>query len=121
MLIIQIGNKDILPAVVIQIGDHSLARFAKTAVRSPPGPLVAGEGGDRLLAEGARRLRGSTDRAIIGLFGGNLLEIGQFLYRIDRFLMLLAGERPLLATGAFAGAGLRPLVDEVDWRGDAAD
>ena len=34
----------------------------------------------------------STDRAIIGLFGGNLLEIGQFLYRIDNFLMLLAGE-----------------------------
>ena len=26
-----------------------------------------------------------------GLFGGNLLEIGQFLYRNDNFLMLLAG------------------------------
>jgi uroporphyrinogen decarboxylase len=30
---------------------------------------------------------------VIGLFGGNLLEIGQFLYRIDNFLMLLAGNR----------------------------
>ena len=33
-----------------------------------------------------------TDRAIVGLFGGNLLEIGQFLYRNDNFLMLLAGK-----------------------------
>jgi uroporphyrinogen decarboxylase len=61
------------------------------AVKSPPGPLVSGDQGDLLLAEGARRLRERTDRAIIGLFGGNLLEIGQFLYRIDNFLMLLAG------------------------------
>ena len=38
------------------------------------------------------RLRAQTDRAIIGLFGGNLLEIGQFLYRNDNFLMLLAGD-----------------------------
>lgn len=61
------------------------------AVPSPPGPLVAGPDGDRVLAEGARRLRENTDRAIVGLFGGNLLEIGQWLYRIDNFLMLLAG------------------------------
>lgn len=61
------------------------------AVQSPPGPLVAGEKGLQRLAEGARRLRARTDRAILGLFGGNLLETGQFVYRIDRFLMLLAG------------------------------
>lgn len=66
------------------------------AVQSPPGPLVAGEQGSRVLAEGARRLRGRTDRAIVGLFGGNLLEMGQFLYRNDQFLMLLA-ERPARA------------------------
>jgi uroporphyrinogen decarboxylase len=60
-------------------------------IHSPPGPIAAGEGGERRLAEGARTLRARTDRAIIGLFGGNLLEIGQFLYRIDQFLMLLAG------------------------------
>lgn len=62
------------------------------AMASPPGPLVTGDGGDRVFVEGARRLRESTDRAILGLFGGNLLEIGQFLYRIDNFLMLLAGD-----------------------------
>jgi uroporphyrinogen decarboxylase len=59
---------------------------------SPPGPLVAGAQGPKLLAEGARRLRQQTDRAILGLFGGNLLELGQFLYRNDNFFMLLAGE-----------------------------
>lgn len=61
------------------------------AIASPPGPLAAGPDGHRRLAEGARQLRARTDRAIIGLFGGNLLELGQFLYRIDQFLMLLAG------------------------------
>lgn len=61
-----------------------------SAVASPPGPLVSGPGGDQRLVEGARKLRASTDRAILGLFGGNLLELGQFLYRIDNFLMMLA-------------------------------
>ncbi len=63
-----------------------------TAVASPPGPLAAGPEGSEVLREGASRLRRQTDRAIIGLFGGNLLEMGQFFYRNDNFLMLLAGE-----------------------------
>jgi len=63
-----------------------------TAIASPPGPLVDGADGQLLLREGARRLRRETDRAIIGLFGGNLLESGQFFYRNDNFFMLLAGE-----------------------------
>jgi uroporphyrinogen decarboxylase len=62
------------------------------AVQSPPGPLVAGEDGERIMVQRARRLRQRTDRAIVGLFGGNLLEMGQFLYRNDGFLMLLAGD-----------------------------
>lgn len=62
------------------------------AVKSPPGPLVAGEGGFERLAEGASQLRQKTDRAILGLFGGNLLETGQFLYRNDTFFMVLAGK-----------------------------
>ncbi len=63
-----------------------------TAIASPPGPIVAGTEGEKRFTEGARKLRQQTDRAIIGLFGGNLLEFGQFLYRNDGFLMLLAGE-----------------------------
>jgi uroporphyrinogen decarboxylase len=58
-----------------------------TAVASPPGPVDK-----QTLSEGARQLRTKTDRAIIGLFGGNLFEIGQFLYRNDQFMMMLAGE-----------------------------
>lgn len=60
-------------------------------VASPPGPLGNGPDGERVLAEEAKKLRDKTDRAVIGLFGGNLLETGQWLYRMDQFLMLLAG------------------------------
>ncbi|MBZ5564007.1 MAG: methyltransferase [Acidobacteriia bacterium] len=54
----------------------------------PPGPWVDAA----RLREGAERLRQSTDRAILGGFGGNLLETGQFLYRNDNFYVLLAAE-----------------------------
>jgi len=55
---------------------------------APPQPAATVEE----LAEGARKLRARTDRAIVGLFGGNLLEIGQMLFKMDQFLMMLAGE-----------------------------
>lgn len=58
-----------------------------TAIASPPGPIDSKE-----LSEGAKRLRAVTDRAIIGLFGGNLFEVGHFLYRNDQFMMMLAAE-----------------------------
>jgi uroporphyrinogen decarboxylase len=63
-------------------------------IPTPPGPLVDGPDGDRLLVEGARQLREGTDRAILGVLGCNLFEWGQFLYRNDNFLALLA-EEPL--------------------------
>jgi uroporphyrinogen decarboxylase len=59
--------------------------WTSSSAAAPPGPRGAG-------AEGARRLYSSTDRAVIGLFGGNLLEAGQFMYRNDNFFMLLAAE-----------------------------
>ncbi len=62
------------------------------AVAAPPGPLIAGPYGSRAHTEAARRLRESTDRAILALFGGNLLETGQMLFRNDNFLMMLAAE-----------------------------
>jgi uroporphyrinogen decarboxylase len=58
------------------------------AVAGPPGPWV----NHAQLREGGKRLRQKTDMAIVGLFGGNLLEAGQFLYRNDNFFMLLAAE-----------------------------
>jgi uroporphyrinogen decarboxylase len=63
-----------------------------SAVASPPGPIVSGSDGPQLLSEGARQLRQQTQRAIIGLFGGNLLELGQWFYRNDNFFILLASE-----------------------------
>lgn len=63
-----------------------------TAVAAPPGPLVEGPDGWEKLAAGAKALRASTDKAIIGLFGGNLLELGQFMFRNDNFFLLLAAE-----------------------------
>jgi uroporphyrinogen decarboxylase len=60
-----------------------------TSVAGFPGPAAADPA---VLRAGAVKLRASTDRAIIGLFGGNLLEMGQFYYRMDDFLVMLAGE-----------------------------
>jgi uroporphyrinogen decarboxylase len=58
-----------------------------TGIASPPGPVTPNQ-----LTAGAKQLREKTDRAIIGLFGGNLFETGHFLYRNDNFMMLLAAE-----------------------------
>ena len=71
---------------------EAMAENMWSGVDVPPGPLAAGPDGDKVLAEGARRLRESTDRAIIGLFGGSLMDFGQILYRNDKFFMLLASE-----------------------------
>ncbi len=70
---------------------EALSECMWASIASPPGPLISGPEGEKVFIEGAKRLREQTDRAIIGLFGGNLLETGQFLYRNDNFLMLLAG------------------------------
>jgi len=58
-----------------------------TAIASPPGPVDT-----KALHDGAKQLRAKTDKAIIGLFGGNLFEIGQFCHRNDLFMMMLAAE-----------------------------
>ncbi|MEK6755523.1 MAG: uroporphyrinogen decarboxylase family protein, partial [Bacteroidota bacterium] len=70
--------------------EEAMGESMWTAIASPPGPLVEGAGGDERFREGARRLRANTKPAVLGLFGGNLLEMGQFLYRNDGFLLLLA-------------------------------
>jgi uroporphyrinogen decarboxylase len=65
-------------------------------VVAPPGPVTWNEEGTRFLAEGARRLREKTDRAIVGLFGGPIFEGGQQLFRMDNYYILLA-TNPALA------------------------
>jgi len=61
-----------------------------TGVPTPGAHLPLDDAGLAALADGARRLRASTDRAIIGLFGGNFFEVPQFLYRMDNYLADLA-------------------------------
>lgn len=67
-----------------------------SAVSCPPGPILSGRDRGGFLARGGEKLRKKTDRAVLGLFGGSLMETGQFLYRNDRFLSLLA-EDPMRA------------------------
>jgi uroporphyrinogen decarboxylase len=69
--------------------DDAMRECLWTAAASPPGPLAPDAA---TLSAGARRLRNRTSRAILALFGGNLLEMGQFLYRMDRFMEMLAAE-----------------------------
>ncbi len=44
------------------------------------------------LREGAKRLRNSTERAVLFLFGGNLLEIATFLCSVETFMILMASD-----------------------------
>jgi len=57
-----------------------------TGIPTPGGHIPLTADGLSELSAGAKRLRESTDRAILGIFGGNLFEVPQFLYRIDNYL-----------------------------------
>lgn len=63
-----------------------------TATPHPGAHFSLDGDGVEQLAEGARRLRESTDRAIIGLFGGNLFEVPQWLYRNENYFCNLASD-----------------------------
>ena len=72
--------------------EDAMQKVMWAALGSPPAPIGFDETGLARLSAGAKALREATDRAILGLFGGNLNEWGQFLFRMDNFLMLLALE-----------------------------
>ena len=63
--------------------DHSLW----TANPTPGGHIPLTQEGCRKLADGAKKLRESTDRAILGIFGGNLFEVPQFLYGMEKYFL----------------------------------
>jgi uroporphyrinogen decarboxylase len=77
-------------------GGHDRAALSEVldecSIPGVPGPSTDGPRGEPLLVQGARRLRERTQRAIVGIFGGNLLETGNALYRNDNFLTLLADD-----------------------------
>jgi uroporphyrinogen decarboxylase len=60
-----------------------------TGIPTPGAEIPLTEQGLRQLAAGAKALRESTDRAIMGLFGGNFFEVPQFLYRMDNYLLYM--------------------------------
>ena len=56
-------------------------------VPCPPMPIdYRSPEGAKELRELAASTRDGTDRAVYGIFGGNLLETGQFMFRMDNFL-----------------------------------
>jgi len=72
--------------------DAAFEKSMWNKLSNPPAPLGYDSEGLQKLKEGAKKLRESTDRAIVGLFGGNLHEITQFLFRADNWFMMLASE-----------------------------
>lgn len=59
-------------------------------LRTPPSPgKFESEAPDHRRAD-AQKLRQQSDRAIYAIFGGNLIEIGSYCFRMDNFLALLA-------------------------------
>ncbi len=72
--------------------DAAFGKVMWAALGSPPAPIGFDGKGLEQLEAGAKRLRASTGRAIIGLFGGNLLENSQFLFGMADFYIMLAAE-----------------------------
>ncbi len=63
--------------------EEQLRHVIWSAIAAPAAHLALDEAGLAQLAQGAKALRASTDRAIVGLFGGSLFELSEFLYRMD--------------------------------------
>ena len=72
--------------------EHDLDQIMWWRLGTPPAPLGLDGNDFAARAAGAKALRERTDRAIVAAFGGNFLEIGEFLYRIDNFLYELAAD-----------------------------
>jgi uroporphyrinogen decarboxylase len=60
-----------------------------TAVPHPGAHFPLDQNGLNELKTKAKALRESTDKAIIGLFGGNMFELPQWLYRMDNYLLYM--------------------------------
>ncbi len=71
---------------------HDLQQVMWARLGIPPAPAGLDGPGRMIRREGAKALRASTKRAIYGTFGGNLIEIGEFLFRIDNFLYEIAAD-----------------------------
>ena len=66
-----------------------LNRTLWTGVPSPGGHLPLNPAGLAEMKDGAKALRNSTERAIVGLFGGNMFELPQWLYGMLNYFSAL--------------------------------
>lgn len=67
--------------------EEMLGRQMWSAIAHPGAHLDMDAAGLQEMASRARALRESSDRAIVGLFGGNMFELPQMLYRMDHYLL----------------------------------
>ncbi len=67
--------------------EEMLGRQMWSAVVHPGAHLEMDEAGLKEMAASAKSFRESTDRAIVGLFGGNMFELPQMVYRMDHYLL----------------------------------
>lgn len=67
--------------------EEMLGRQMWSAVVHPGAHLDMDAEGLKEMAGKAKALRESTDRAIVGLFGGNMFELPQMVYRMDHYLL----------------------------------
>jgi len=82
-------DRGILDDDFADLGDMC-ARTMWAGVVHPGAHFPLDDEGLELLANGARSLRENTGRAIVGLFGANMFEMPQWLYRMDNYLMYTA-------------------------------
>lgn len=69
--------------------EYKLDQTMWTGAVHPGAHLPLDKTGLEEMAVRAQTLRQKTDRAIIGLFGGNMFEVPQMLLRMDNYLMAL--------------------------------
>lgn len=67
--------------------EEMLGRQMWSAIAHPGAHLEMDETGLAEMAARAKVFRESTNRAIVGLFGGNMFELPQMLYRMDHYLL----------------------------------
>jgi uroporphyrinogen decarboxylase len=69
--------------------EQALADAMWTSTAVPGAHIAFDKAGLARLEAGAKKLRAGTDRAILGIFGGNFFEVPQFLYGMDEYLLHL--------------------------------
>jgi uroporphyrinogen decarboxylase len=80
------------PADEFERLEHHLAQVMWCRLGIPPAPFAFDDEGMAFLSAWGKELREQEERAIYGTFGGNLIEISEFAFRIDNFLYMLAAE-----------------------------